>query len=95
VLIIPGGITILPVDSSSMTFNSRWNNNSSGGFLIHEAVIPGRITIYPIFTAKCPNRGNWRANIGSSRTENPPDGNNFIIPYSEFKFENFTKILKT
>jgi hypothetical protein len=47
-LVIPSGITISPLVSSSMSQQSRQDNHSSGGFPVYELVIPCGITIPPV-----------------------------------------------
>jgi hypothetical protein len=71
----------------------RWNiknNHSSGGFLVHELVISGGITITLVDSSsvrcQCPAESlfvSWRANVCTSHSKSPQDGNNSWIPYSD------------
>jgi hypothetical protein len=77
---------------------------SSGGFLVPLLVIPGGKPIFDILPMDYSSISwpfpaeslflPWRASVGSPGMKNPPDGNNFRIPYSEGSLphkDNFSK----
>jgi hypothetical protein len=83
-------------DRQSHNMNIKFGGESE----LNRVADPGRITIYSISWGRLCMADF--ANVGISRTKNPPDGNNYRIPYSvgfllkqifsRFKYEKVIKV---